>query len=189
MLHSLLSCPVLSNVKLYPLLFTLHMTRHQPHPTLLMAGICSALDAVRKERRSNSLIGISINLIYREDKTINDKEVAINHFWVRDRCVCYFMDGRVTLLLSVLEQNYDMGLSYLILAWPWSNLSEGGILWWALCLIQQHDPFLSVREEDASSPNTSFLTTKQHSFLEEQLQVKKDSVTCWRQQKLSISSS
>ena len=93
-----------------------------------MAGLCSALVAVRKGRRCNSLIGISINLIYREDKTVNGKEVAINHFWVRDRCVCYLMDSRVNLLLPVLEQNYDMGLCCLIFAWSQSNLSEAGIL-------------------------------------------------------------
>lgn len=73
-----------------------------------MVGVCSVLDAVRKERKCNSLTDISINLIYWENKTVNDKEVAINHSWVRDRGVWYFMGGTVTLLLSILEQNYEM---------------------------------------------------------------------------------
>lgn len=119
MVYSLLTCPVPSDVisKSKSSINVLNWILPCPHrlgqgiiqhPTLLMAGVCSVLDAVGKGRKCNYLIGIPINLIYKEDKTVNDKEVAINHSWVRDRGIWYFMGGSVTLLLSVLERNYEM---------------------------------------------------------------------------------
>ena len=80
-------------------------------------GVHSRLDAVRKQGQFYNRV--SRNLTYGQGKLVKKEQPVIV---AKRRGVWYFMGGTVTSVLSVLRQDYEVGLFCLTLSWSQSNL-------------------------------------------------------------------